>query len=113
MDERIHLIQHSCVPADIFNVKNLTLLALLYAVLQLHHPFEGQSTAFYCQSDICGCDCVFGGAKSCWLLSILSILTNTDDVSICENYSCRKKQLQKEKIAQICCGLVSPGVSDC
>ncbi len=51
MDERIPLV-HSYVPADVVSTKNLTLLALLFADLQLHHPTEGPLTTAYCCNNI-------------------------------------------------------------
>ncbi len=70
MDERIPLIHDFWVPVDIVSVKSFTLLTLLFAFLQLHHPIEGPPTAVHCCYNIDGGVGVFGGAKSFWLLSI-------------------------------------------
>ncbi len=64
MHERIPLIYHSWVPADFFNVKYLTSLALLFAILQ------GTPLAIYCYSDKAGGVGVFVVTKFCWFLSV-------------------------------------------
>ncbi len=114
IDEMNSLIHHSWVPADVFNVKYLTLLALLFAVLQLHQPFQGPPTVVYSYSEITRAVGVFGGEKSCWLLSIfwptLMISHFLKNILVRRNNWRNKYTIL---VYQICHCLVSTGVFDC
>ncbi len=116
MDERMHLIHHSWIPADIVSVENLTLVAMLFAMSQLCHPFEGPSTAVYCCNSIGGGVDVFGVATSCWLLNILIFDPHERCLSFSKIFLWEKTMVEDENsilYSQISCDLLSSDVVCC